>query len=204
MLRRQSASATKTVASRRSSLLTVGGEKTQLQDAATIIRGRTTAVDEQVTHAYRSLLAGAFPRGMSLGAVGGYGRRELFQYSDIDLLLLVDKDLDTDQQREALSGFLRSLWDGSLRLSQSVRTVADCTKFDEHNIELSISLLDARFLIGESGLYEQLVERLAKFYRTHKQPLLHRLCEMTDARHAKFSKTIYHLEPNIKEGPGGL
>ncbi|MBC8164300.1 MAG: hypothetical protein H7Y20_00335, partial [Bryobacteraceae bacterium] len=174
------------------------------RDAAAMLRSRTTTVDGQVAHAYRSYLAGPFPRGMALVAVGGYGRRELFPYSDIDLLLLVDKDMQTDEQREALSVFLRSLWDVSLRLSQSVRTVADCTKFDEHNVELSVSLLDARFLIGDSDLFEQLNERLVKFFRAHRQALLQRVCNLTEARHEKFHRTIYHLEPNIKEGPGGL
>jgi [protein-PII] uridylyltransferase len=175
-----------------------------MPNAAAMLRSRTASVDEQVAHAYRTLLAGTFASGMALIAVGGYGRRELFPHSDIDLLLLVDKDVHTDGQREALSAFLRTLWDGSLRLSQSVRTVAECSRFDENNVELSISLLDARFLIGDSGLFEQLREKLEKFFRVQKQPLLQRLCNQTRARHAKFHNTIYHLEPNIKEGPGGL
>src|SRR5438045_2058095 len=92
--------------------------KAQPQDAAALLRSRTTSVDQTVTHAYRSVLSGTFPRGMALVAVGGYGRRELFPYSDIDLLLLVDKDVQSEEQRQALSVFLRSLWDASLRLSQ--------------------------------------------------------------------------------------
>ena len=101
-----------------------------------------------MTHACRTHLAGSFQRGIALVAVGGYGRRELFPHSDVDLLILVNKELDPDEERQSLSVFLRSLWDQNLRLSQSVRTVAECTRFDETNIELSISLLDARFLIG--------------------------------------------------------
>ena len=95
-------------------------------NAAAAILGRSTFVDQLVTHAFRTHLAPAFPHGMSVLAVGGYGRRELFPYSDVDLLLLVDKEVQGDTQREALSAFLRSRWDNGLRLSQSVRTVAEC------------------------------------------------------------------------------
>ena len=96
-------------------------------------------------------------------AVGGYGRRELFPYSDIDLLLLVDREVHDDGQREALSAFLRTLWDSGLRLSQSVRPSPSAAEFDESNVELSISLLDQRFLIGDRALYEQLAERCRSF-----------------------------------------
>ena len=75
-------------------------------DAAAVLRSRGTLVDGVVSQAYRNSLAAAFPRGMALLAVGGYGRRELFPYSDIDLLLLVDKDVQGDDAREALSAFL--------------------------------------------------------------------------------------------------
>jgi len=192
------------VANPRSSPVSIRRNEVEFQDGASLLRGRTTTVDGQVTYAYRTLLAGAFPRGMALVAVGGYGRRELFPHSDIDLLLLVDKELQSDEQRTGLSVFLRSLWDGNLRLSQSVRTIAECTKFDTTNVELAISLLDARFLIGDSELFEQLADRLPKFFRSQRQSIAQKLCEMTQARHLKFDNTISHLEPNIKEGPGGL
>lgn len=200
---KQSESATKIVASLPFKVTRVIPD-VDSRKAAAAPGGRTTSVDVQVTQAYRTVLASVFPRGMALVAVGGYGRRELFPYSDIDLLLLVDKDIHSEEQRQALSAFLRTLWDGSLRLSQSVRTVGECVRLDESNIELSISLLDARFLIGDSVLFEQLTERLAKYFRTQKVALLQRLCTLAQARHEKLHNTIYHLEPNIKEGPGGL
>ncbi len=75
--------------------------------AASAILSRSTLVDQLVTQAFRTHLAPAFPSGMSVLAVGGYGRRELFPYSDVDLLLLVEKEIHGDAQREALSAFLR-------------------------------------------------------------------------------------------------
>lgn len=184
-------------------------ERTQAEflssgDAAAVLRSRSTAVDCTVSQAYRNFLAGPFPRGMALLAVGGYGRRELFPSSDIDLLLLVDKDVQGDDAREGLSAFLRTLWDSGLRLSQSVRTVSECCRLDTSNIELTISLLDHRFLVGDSGLSDQLTERFKRYVRAQREPLIRHLCEMTHTRHAKYHNTIYHLEPNIKEGPGGF
>ena len=173
-------------------------------NAAAAVTSRCTMVDELVAQAYRSSLASAFPAGIAVLAVGGYGRRDLFPYSDIDLLLLVDKEITSDAQREALSAFLRSLWDSGLRLSQSVRTVEECCRFDVANVELSISLLDERFLIGDHHLYEKLNDKLPKYFRDQKQTLIKHLLQLTQSRHAKFHGTIYHLEPNIKETPGGM
>ena len=194
----------KTVEKLHSSPETLRKEFLSSGDAAAFLRSRTTLVDGQVAHAFRSCLARVFPRGITLIAVGGYGRRELFPHSDIDLMLLVDKDPDTDEARQALSTFLRQLWDSGLRLSQSVRTIVECCRFDAANVELSISLLDRRFLIGDSSLYEALNEKLRKYFRSSRESLIRGLCELTRARHGKHHDTIYHLEPNIKECPGGL
>jgi [protein-PII] uridylyltransferase len=173
-------------------------------NAAGAITSRTTMVDELVAHAYRAWLSAAYPEGMTVLAVGGYGRRELYPYSDIDLLLLVSKPVQGDEKREALSAFLRTLWDSGLRLSQSVHTISECCQLEQANIELSISLLDQRFLVGDHRLYEELAERLPKFLRSHRQQLTRHLCQLAATRHAKYHSTIYHLEPNIKETPGGM
>lgn len=173
-------------------------------DAAAGLRSRTASVDSTVASAYRGCLSGVFPKGLALLAVGGYGRRELFPFSDVDLLILTDKDIQGDAQREALSAFLRTLWDAGLRLSQSVRTIPECCRFDGNNVELSISLLDQRFLIGDSALSDQLRERLKKYFRSQRDVIIRHLCQITRTRHAKYHNTIHHLEPNIKDGPGGL
>jgi len=137
-------------------------------------------------------------------AVGGYGRRELFPYSDVDLLLLNAAPDETREQREMISEFLRSLWDAGLRVSQSVHTVEDCLELHQGNLELTISLLDHRFLCGDRARHGRLEAELPKFLHRERPVLMDQLCRMTRARHAKFGGTIYHLEPNVKEHPGGL
>ncbi len=136
-------------------------------------------------------------------AVGGYGRRQLFPHSDVDLLLLVDRR-PVGKSKVAVSDFLGVLWDARLRLSHSVRTSKECRELHEQNIELNISLLDERFLAGDRELYDEMSERLPRFLHAQRERLSSHLCELSRTRHQKFQNTIYHLEPNIKETPGGL
>ena len=159
---------------------------------------RSNEVDSRVAFVFKQTQPN-----VTLVAVGGYGRRELFPYSDIDLLLLIDAPL-TGAEREPVSELLRLLWDDGLRVSQSVRTVAECCEIHDGNLELTISLLDHRFLAGTRGRHEELCERFPKFLSAQRNDIIRHLCQMTRARHDKYGKTIYHLEPNVKEHPGGL
>jgi [protein-PII] uridylyltransferase len=193
-----------TVATQHSNFDSIRREFLLTGNAAAAVAARSVSVDQQVITAYETHLRPVIPTGLALLAVGGYGRRELFPYSDIDLIVLVARSIEGDGPRAALSAFLRELWDSGLRLSQSVRTVAECCELDTKNIELSISLIDQRFLGGDAALYEQLCEKLPRFFRAQRSSLIGHLCEMTRARHAKFHDAIYHLEPNVKEMPGGI
>ena len=172
-------------------------------DAAEVLRATTERVDAIVQAAFAKYLAPTFPQGLAALAVGGYGRRELFPHSDIDLMLLENADPDK-AGREAISRFLQAIWDSGLRLSHSVRSVKECLELHEANIELNISLLDRRFLTGDQSLWTDLEARMPKFLAAQRQPLTRHLCKMTRERHDKFHSTIFHLEPNIKETPGGL
>ena len=109
------------------------------------LSARSAAVEESVRQAYASTLEPKFPSGLTLLSVGGFGRRELFPHSDVDLLILIDADLPTAAVKERLSVFLQTLWDSGLRPSHSVHTVADCVTEQEQNAELTISLLDRRW-----------------------------------------------------------
>ena len=163
------------------------------------LKQRSEQVDAAVGAAYES----AQPP-VTVVAVGGYGRQELFPYSDVDLLLLTPTSAVTREARDAISVFLRTLWDSGLRVSQSVRSVADCCEMHEGNLELTISLLDQRLLCGPSAPHEELLVSFPKFLNSERNNIVDHLCRMTRARHSKHGGTIYHLEPNVKESPGGL
>jgi [protein-PII] uridylyltransferase len=171
--------------------------------AETLAR-RTAEVERIVVERFGKHLEPAAPEGMTLLAVGGFGRRELFPHSDVDLLLLVEKQAVQERTRVAISAFLQSLWDAGLRVSHSVRTPVDCSELDEQNIELSISLLDERFLAGDRGLHAKLGTAMTRYLAGHGQALAGHLCRLARERHAKHGGSIYQLEPNVKESPGGL
>jgi [protein-PII] uridylyltransferase len=165
---------------------------------------RTALVEAAVCAAYERHLAASAPDGVALLAVGGFGRREQFPYSDVDLLILTGKQAVPERLRDAIREFLQSLWDCGLRVSHSVRTPADCTELHDQNVELNISLLDQRFLAGDRGLHASLGVALARFVHGQRQALARNLCRLARERHAKYGGSIHQLEPNIKEGPGGL
>jgi len=113
---------------------------------------RTELVERLAVEAYERFLRQLMPEGIALLAVGGFGRRELFPHSDVDLLLVVERQSLADRQRPAISRFLQELWDGGLRVSHSVRTPSECCELQDGNVELSISLLDHRYLAGDRAL----------------------------------------------------
>ena len=172
-------------------------------DAPALLAERTAQVDGCVLAAAQGLLAGV-PEGFCLLAVGGYGRRHLFPYSDVDLLLLFASERLALAHRDSVAVFLRQLWDAGLRASQSVRTPAECLEVHDQNVELNISLLDRRFLAGDRVLYATVADGLPRFLRANRETLVRNLSRLTRERHAKFGGTLYHLEPNVKETPGGL
>ena len=173
-------------------------------DAVEVLRLRSRYVDETVSSAIEALLTPLVENRFAVAACGGYGRSELFPYSDVDLIIVVPAESDLAALKNPLARFLQVLWDQSLHVSHSVRTVADCAQLHEQNVELHISLLDLRFLSGDEALCGELRARLADFYNRHGHTLMKRLAEMSRTRHAKFNDTVFHLEPNIKESPGGI
>ncbi len=85
-----------------------------------------------------------------------------------------------------------------------MRTPAECLEVHDQNIELNVSLLDQRYLAGDRALYAELARRLPRFLQASREPLVRNLAQLARERHAKYADTFYHLEPNVKETPGGL
>ncbi|GAC1416028.1 MAG: [protein-PII] uridylyltransferase [Burkholderiaceae bacterium] len=141
------------------------------------------------------------PESAALVAVGGYGRGELFPYSDVDVLILLDAAPDPVLQGR-LEEVVQVLWDIGLELGHSIRTVNECMTEAAADITVQTSLLEARLVVGSQTLFNQLQARCdaAMDPRTffHAKTL-----EMRQ-RHAKYEDTPYSLEPNCKESPGGL
>jgi [protein-PII] uridylyltransferase len=168
---------------------------------------RSDAVDGVIRGFYGRLFSPQLdePRNFCLVALGGYGRRELFPYSDIDLLFLAEGNGEKSSRRDAVAAFLRELWDLRLRIGHSVHTLAECGRLYRDNLEFNVALLDCRFLAGDRQLFARLHDKeIPHLVARDHQDLLRNLADVTRRRHAKYGDTIFHLEPNVKEGPGGL
>ncbi|MFY3384986.1 [protein-PII] uridylyltransferase [Paracidovorax sp. MALMAid1276] len=150
-------------------------------------------------------LRAELPADMALVAVGGFGRNQLFPYSDVDVLLLMPDGAEPEASsslRTRLEGFIGSCWDAGLEIGSSVRTVAECLAESAGDVTVQTSLLESRLVCGDAALYA----RFQRKFRARINPqafLVAKTLEMRQ-RHNKYDNTPYSLEPNCKESPGGL
>ncbi|KQP15210.1 protein-PII uridylyltransferase [Pseudorhodoferax sp. Leaf267] len=146
-----------------------------------------------------------FDNTFALIAVGGFGRGELFPYSDVDVLLMLP-DGDSPEQSPALKsrieGFIGSCWDAGLEIGSSVRNIKECLAEAEKDVTVQTSLLESRLVAGSTGLYALFGKQLQRAMDP-RAFLVAKTLEMRQ-RHNKFENTPYSLEPNCKESPGGL
>lgn len=144
-------------------------------------------------------------RGVALVAAGGYGRREIFPFSDLDLLFVLKDTLEEKAVKPAIRGVCQKLWDAGVRVSPQTRSVAECDRVDPDNIEFTLSLLDLRKLTGNEELSHKLRrEQMPRLIERERRTLLSGIIRLVKERHAKYGNTLFHLEPNIKDCPGGL
>jgi [protein-PII] uridylyltransferase len=155
-------------------------------------------VDAALTEAWKAFL---MPPGNSLVAVGGYGRGELFPYSDVDVLILLQEIPNTEMQRK-LEALIQLFWNLGLDIGHSIRTIDECLSEAAADISVQTCLLEARLVTGNRSL----LKRLQKQYDiAMNAPAFFqaKTLEMRQ-RHLKYEDTPYSLEPNCKESPGGL
>jgi [protein-PII] uridylyltransferase len=176
-------------------------------DGRAAVAQRTLLIEEILNRLWGEFVSSdeQGPRGYALVATGGFGRGWLFPYSDIDLLFLFADRSGEQAHKEEIQRLSQELWDLKLKLSPASRTLAECDRFDPDNTEFTISLLDCRFLTGDRELFARLHDKvIPKLVSRESKPLLQGLAGVTRERHGKFGHTVFHLEPNLKETPGGL
>ena len=170
------------------------------------IRGALTRLAGLTDAALRSLWqANGFGGDLALLAVGGYGRGELFPYSDVDVLLLLPDAADPARDtalRQRIEAFIGQCWDIGLEIGSSVRTVPECLSVAQGDVTVQTALLEARLIVGNRRLFKGFQARFSAQLDALDFFSAKRL-EMRQ-RHAKYEDTPYALEPNIKESPGGL
>ena len=140
----------------------------------------------------------------SIIALGGYGRQEQCIHSDVDLLFLF-RDRVPGNTEQLIKEVVYPLWDIGLDVGHATRSLKDCINIAGSDYQVLTSLLDARFICGMSLLYSELVEQLhRKILLKSSDRIINWLVESNTSRHLRFGDSAYMLEPNIKEGQGGL
>lgn len=166
------------------------------------VRKNADAMDTELRALSANFLAST-PQ-IALIALGGYGRAELCPHSDIDLMFLVGEGAGKKED-DAIEKFLYALWDEGFKVGHSTRSLSDCVALAEKDSKILTSLLDARFVDGNVEIAAKLEEQTAKIVSTdHKHKFVQHKLQERNERHGRYGDTRYVLEPNIKEGKGGL
>ncbi len=167
-----------------------------------LLAARSWLVDRVLQYCWTYFM-GSDADALALVAVGGYGRSELMPGSDIDLMLLMPDAVTPriNSQAEALITFL---WDIGLEVGHSVRTIADCIEQSQADITVVTNLMESRLLAGSRELYSDMQAATAPDKLWNSREFFEAKLNEQHNRHRKYHDTGYNLEPNIKEGPGGL
>jgi [protein-PII] uridylyltransferase len=175
-------------------------------DGRAMTAARSALVDDLVTRLWASEVKadGALRDGVGVAGVGGYGRGQLFPGSDVDLLFCVEKK-SAAGAKNAIRRVSQALWDCGMKVAATTRSPSECERFDSGNPEFGLSLLDVRGICGDSAVLEKLTGQcVAKMLSKDAKSISNELAALTRERHEKYGNTLFHLEPNIKDCPGGL
>ena len=161
-----------------------------------------TEMDELI----RSLAAAVPAEGLApsvVCAVGGYGRRTLCLHSDIDLLIVFEGRIGEAEER-FVKAILQPLWDARLTVGQHIREIGDFDAADFDNPEFLLSICDIRLLRGDVRLFDDLLARTHRHDAVRQPALVDALLRLVESRYVDFNNTLYQLEPDVKNAPGGL
>src|SRR5580700_7416886 len=141
---------------------------------------------------------------LAIVAVGGYGRGEMAPFSDIDLLFLLPYK-QTPHTEQVIEYLLYLLWDLGLKVGQATRSVAECLRYAKTDLTIRTALLEARYIWGDQALFTELKTRFdSEIVKGSAVQFVEQKLAERDERHRRVGDSRYQLEPNIKEGKGGL
>ncbi|MCB1561595.1 MAG: nucleotidyltransferase domain-containing protein, partial [Xanthomonadales bacterium] len=179
----------------------LGADFERGMDIDRLLARRARDVDAVLVAAWQRALPDDSPA--CLIATGGYGRGELFPESDIDLLVLVEPEAEP-ACRDGIEGFFATLWDIGLSPGHALRSLRQCAELAAEDLTVVTALMEARLLAGSKDAFDALLAAVspvhmwppADYFRAKRQEQIE--------RHARYNDTAYNLEPNLKDGPGGL
>jgi [protein-PII] uridylyltransferase len=180
-------------------------------EGAVVMREQCFLMDQLIRALYDLVTGEIYPlpnptsgERLAIVAVGGYGRGELAPHSDIDLLFLVPYKR-TPHTEQVVEYLLYLLWDLGLKIGHATRSVEECLRQAKSDLTIRTGLLEARYLWGEQTLFSELKRRFdSEVVRGTAAPFVEAKLAERDARHQRVGDSRYQLEPNIKEGKGGL
>ncbi len=180
-------------------------------DGAAVIHAQSFLIDQLIRALFDVVTGEIYPLAnptsgerICLVAVGGYGRGELAPYSDIDLLFLLPYK-QTPHTEQVVESLLYLLWDLGLKIGHATRSVEDCLRHARADLSIRTSLLEARYLWGDEALFGELKRRFdSEIVRGTAAQFIEAKLAERDERHRRGGDSRYQLEPNIKEGKGGL
>jgi len=169
-------------------------------DIEELIHARSWVVDQVLVRCWEHLLGDL---NAALVAVGGYGRSELLPGSDVDIMVLLEEEEDASGC-EGIERFLTLLWDVGLEVGHSVRTLDDCSEQARTDVTVATNLMEARLLRGSRALFLTMRERVGPAHIWPGRAFFEAKLAEQKERYRRFHDAVYNLEPNVKEGPGGL
>ena len=183
-----------------------------------IVQGYTALIDSFLKALFQKMESevsrqelGVKSQETALIALGGYGRGELNIKSDIDLMLLyyskgVRQHVPTPYIEKLTQRILYILWDTGLDVGFSTRSVKECIALAKDDLKTKTAILDARFIVGEKGVFDEFKDKVQKevFREKETEKFIKEKIEESKTRQAKYGGSVYILEPNVKEGEGGL
>ena len=175
-------------------------------EAFDLLQAQTTLLDDYFRDRFEASRVGLNPvrDPYAIVALGGYGRGEQCVHSDVDLMLLFEAKVPAEAE-DLIREVVYPLWDAGMEVGHATRSLKECLRLARQDYEVLTSLLDARFICGQSRLYSMLTERLRRtVILPRKAEIVRWLVETNQARHRRFGDSSYLLEPNLKEGQGGL
>lgn len=170
-----------------------------------LVRSRALFIDALLRSTWQHLLQAELAQRLALLAVGGYGRGELHPHSDVDILILVPSGRALDEaERTQVETLVTFLWDIGLEVGHSVRTAAECAEESAADVGVMTTLLEARLLTGSAEQLEEMRVALGPDRVWPSDRFFEAKLQEQRERHLKANDTAYNLEPNVKNGPGGL
>ncbi|MEJ2331458.1 MAG: hypothetical protein P8Y08_01590 [Desulfobulbaceae bacterium] len=167
-----------------------------------LLRKHSDFIDHHLAESFKKSAPAA--EGFALVALGGYGRQELYPFSDIDLMILYDP-AHKDELNSLVETILYPLWDTGLEVGHAVRTPDECMAFAAEDFFFRVAMLDARLLVGSATLFGKLTEMYKKAYiEGRRQEFLDDMLKQRTKRESQYGRHTYLLEPHIKEGCGGF